>query len=148
MTKLYIPYFIDVHLMECRIVWEKMEGSCALQLGAVLKLIIEGTTGDQWTFQTIDPCTRFINNEYPDEIMQLFDGWALITDGCIIAMDEKISGIPNLRSLEFEIGFDPAGIRVCPASAELVYNYKISGDCPAFEIEQFEDIKILKGVIK
>jgi hypothetical protein len=78
MKKVYIPWFIEPFLMECRIEYEKMKNSIALQLTDVVELFLQGHQDNHFVYQTINCENGFINNEYPREIVNQFDAWILL----------------------------------------------------------------------
>jgi hypothetical protein len=85
----YIPFYIDVHTMESKIVWEHMNGGCALRLSEVLALIAQGIAGEQWIFQSIDQ-SGFIEHTYSSEIERWFGGFILVVNGKIETMQKSI----------------------------------------------------------
>lgn len=162
--KLYIPHFIDVHLMETKIIWEQMDGGSALTLSEVISLIGRGLTTDQWVFQSIDFESRLVDNLYVTEILRWFAGWAFQVDGEIIGVTRHITDLPKLpemkelakfqglkgnyirgwmNQLDYKIGYHPIGPCLFPVCSDFLYLNSISEISPKYYIHKTEDITFI-----
>lgn len=147
MEKLYIPHFIDSSLMECRIVWEKMKDSTALQLTQVIEMIVNGCNDPSWVFQTINCKDGFVNNEYPDEITGQFEGWLMLSEGVILQFADNLNEL-KVKKTGLTIGYDPtAKWCICPCTKELLKQINASilkaDHVLKFKVEQIEDLLYL-----
>ena len=145
--KRYIPYFVDSHLMECRIVWEKIPDSTALTLSGAVALIFAGADDSAWVFQSVDCENGFINNEYPAELLQMFEGWICFDHGEIIIAEYRLEDIEeDLKN--FQVGFTRSGLCIIPATKELIKQIKLSsvGYDLKFERSKIEDLDLLKHI--
>ena len=147
--KNYIPWFVDSALMETRIMWEKMitedSHSQCLKLSQVLKLILDGCDSNEYVFQTIDQ-NGFINNEYPDEILSVFGGWVMLSEGVIIQYGPKLQDMPKPENVA--IGYSSSEkFTICPCTAELLQEIADSAleivNPLRFKVVEYEDITFL-----
>ena len=144
--RFYIPYHISGPLMECRIVWERMEGSCALKLADVISMILlEGSDNHDWCFQSITLHNGFVYNEFGDDILSQFDAWVILSDGVIVEAQTKWQDLQMLRKCK-HVGYRTDGITVTPASQQLIYNitHATPGTSLQFRTDQIDDLVILQ----
>ena len=131
---LYIPWITDSAVMECRILWEKMEEGCALNLQQVLDNILKLRTDGSWVFQTINTQNGFVNNEYSDEIISLFDCWVLMKKGDFLQWAESPTALNAPK--DFVVGYDPtADFCVCSVSKELYDQILMKVTTPSFNLQ-------------